>query len=104
MSKEIKITNKQCQKQKILFFQYLTTLFVIVFLGYMLERSIAQDKADNINTRKDFNSGKEIVCSSHSETFIISKEKGWSLKNNTLSNGDRIFNITIYCNTRKDDL
>jgi len=89
--------NKDCKQQKILFFQYVTTLFVIVFLGYMLERSIMQDKTDNINTRKDFNSGKEIICSSHSETFIISKEKGWSLKNNTLSNGDRIFNIEIYC-------
>ena len=89
--------NKDCKQQKILFFQYITTLFIIAIFGYMLEVSIAQNKTNNINTRKDFNSNKEIICSTHGEIFIISKEKGWSLKNNTLSNGDRIFNIEIYC-------
>jgi len=94
--------HKDCKQEKKLFFRYITSLFIIAIFGSMLEISMTHDKTDHINTRKDFNSGKEIICATHGETFIISKEKGWSLKNNTLSNGDRIFNIEIYCKQKGD--
>jgi len=54
-----------------------------------------------IKTRNDFLNGKKIICTIRGDKFIISKQTGWYLKNNALSNNNIIIDIDLYCERKK---